>query len=308
MAKEKKDTKRMTRLQAHWILGRYFALKGIAVPFILGLAYAYYLGLLDTSDALHVGLMFVSIFALLIGTHYHNAYSDFVKGMDTESSGKDYTAGSSILPNGQATPFEVIGGAIFMYAIGLGSALHLYSSLGLHAFIPPILGLVCGVAYNEKTKYIGLGEPTLFISFGVVCTTAGFSAATGFIDWNIILISFIPGIQWTLFYTLDQATDMREDYLWGLRNLASYLAVEAYFPLSRYVESGFFSAVVWHLYLIVIGILPHQSFLGVLAFPFMFLTLIHADVKAELAANYSRYAFGTYVLLMSAGIILSRVV
>ena len=287
----------MNKLRVHWILLRPFATVGILPPMLLGFALA------GANNFINFIVAFIGTTFILYATHYHNSYSDFVRGIDNELSGKSYTKASAILPLGLASVKEVVAAAVLLYVAGLAVFVWLSLHTTVLTMIPCIIGLFCGIAYNTFGKYIGLGEILLALSFGLACTLAGYIPVACRISLKPVLASFIPGVLWTLFYTVDQVQDVHDDIRAGIRNLA--IALTGYnFPISRYIEFGFFLVISAHLYFILIHVLPASTFIALITSPLMFLSIMTCEAKNyRKGAVYLILTFGLYVLLMDLAVL-----
>jgi len=285
-----------SRLKVHWILLRPFATAGLIPPMLLGYVMA------GANDLITFLLAFIGATLILYGTHYHNSYSDYVRGIDRGVTAKAYTSASAVLPRGWVSVNEVIAGTFILYFLGVLVWVYLAVSKTPLAIIPMLIGLGCGILYNEHGKYKGYGELLLALAFGLASTLAGYIPVAGKISIEPVLVALIPGILWSLFYTMDQYQDKDEDAKLGLRNIAITLS-DNKFPISRYIEFGFFLVLVIHLFLILVGIIPPLSFISIAVSPLMFLAVLSADVNPRKSAIYLILTFGFYVLLMDLGIV-----
>lgn len=284
---------KISKLKVHWTLLRPFATVGILPPMLLGFSLAGF------KDFINFIISFIGVAFILYGTHYHNSVSDYLKGVDTKDvENKAYTSASKILPLGLASVKEVSFFAVLFYLLGV-IVFSLFRNFV--CMIPCIIGLLCGVIYNEIGKYKGFGEILLALAFGLACTLAGYVPITGKIDIKPVLVSFIPGVLWSLFYTIDQYQDIENDAKRGIVNLAVVLAGYD-FPISRYIEFGFFVVLSAHLYFILIHLIPSSTFIAVITSPLMFLSILTADKYPNRSALYLILTFGFYVLLIDLAI------
>lgn len=281
----------MNKLKVHWILLRPFATAGLVPPMLLGYALA------GANDPLHFIVAFIGATLILYGTHYHNSYSDYVRGIDRGTSGKAYTSASTLLPLGLVSKEEVIAGMTILYLSGIAVWIWLSVNVTYLAVIPMILGLSCGILYNVHGKYKGYGELLLALAFGLAATLAGYIPVAKSISIEPVLAALIPGILWSLFYTMDQYQDKDIDSRVGLRNIAIILS-DNQFPMSRYLEFGFFLTLAIHLYLILVGVLAPSTFVSIITVPLMFLSILSADTNPRKSAAYLILTFGIYVLVM----------
>ena len=255
------------------------------------------LGLATPRSLSNFLLACIGAFFILFATHYHNAYSDFRRGIDQGETGKAYTSASTILPRGLVSPREVIVIAVSYYLLGFLFYLWLAVEVSILCIIPALLGITCGISYNTYGKYIGLGEPFLGISFGLATVLAGYVTSTGCIEISPLLVSFIPGLLWALVYTMDQAQDIDTDVPRGIRNLASTLLAVP-FPLSRYLEFGVFMVLLSHIFFILVEFITPLTFTAVITIPVMFSAILTADGNRRLSAQLLLLSFGLYVTII----------
>ena len=102
-----------SRLKVHWILLRPFATAGLIPPMLLGYVMA------GANDLITFLLAFIGATLILYGTHYHNSYSDYVRGIDRGVTAKAYTSASAVLPRGWVSVNEVIAGTFILYFLGV---------------------------------------------------------------------------------------------------------------------------------------------------------------------------------------------
>lgn len=295
----------MQRWKVHWILLRPFATAGLIPPMLLGFALA------DQMTWEALGLLmwaFVGAMFILYGTHYHNSYSDFVKGLDVldpDLTPKKYTSGSQILPKGLASVREVVAGCILLYGLGLLTWIILAVHVGsIIVLIPGLIGLGCGISYNIWGKYKGYGELHLALSFGLGSTLGGYLPINPVLSWDPFLASVIPAALWSLFYTIDQYQDREEDAMWGLKNLAMKLD-EYPFPISRFLQMGYTFTMFYHLILVNIGLFSPLTFISILTIPLMFMSIAEADNNPKKAGVLTILTFGFYVILMDFAMLVS---
>ena len=293
----------MNKIEIHWILMRPFAILGLIPPFLLGaLMSSCQVGF----DLIPSIMAFIGSSMILYASHYHNSYSDYISGVDTVETtydSKGYTSASSILPRGLISTEEVMIFTVLLYMLGSLSWLVVILSTNMWAFIPYALGILCAVLYNEGGKYKGYGETLISFAFGLSITLAGYVPNAQSIDIGIIAVALIPGILWMLFYTIDQMSDSEFDKKCGIVNLAIKF-LEYDFPISRYVEFGYLSVIIFHMYLILNNILPPQSLISIASIPLAFATILCVDKNPKKGGMMALASCGLYVLLLNMGFIL----
>jgi len=290
----------MNKLKVHWILLRPFATLGLIPPFLLGLFLAG-----GTNHLLLPAMAFIGSTFILYASHYHNSYSDYIRGVDTieTTAVKGYTLASTILPQGLISETEVKLVAAILYLLGCVCWLFVICNTSILSMIPFTLGMLCAIAYNEIGKYRGWGEILMALSFGLSITLAGYIPIANTLTWETLIVALIPGMLWGLFYTMDQYQDSQNDMKCGIVNLAIKF-IEYHFPISRYLEFGFFTVLILHIYLILIGILPAQTFISIAATPIAFLAILSADTNPKKSGMLLLFAYGLYVLLMDLGFLI----
>jgi 1,4-dihydroxy-2-naphthoate octaprenyltransferase len=152
---------------ALWVSGaRPRTLTLSVVPVILGTAAA------STVGAAHLGLAGLALLTSLclqIGVNYSNDYSDGVRGTDRYRVGPPRLTGS-----GAAQASHVLAAAISFYVLGAASGVAIVV-LSQHWWLLIVGGAALAAAWlytggSRPYGYSGLGEPAVFIFFGLVAT------------------------------------------------------------------------------------------------------------------------------------------
>ena len=148
-----------------WLVGaRTHTLPAAAAPVVVGGGLASAQGafaLLPFAAAL------ASALAIQVGTNFANDYYDYVKGADTEER-RGFTR---VTQAGLASPERVRRWMAWAFAAACLPGLYLVWVGGWPILIVGLLSLAAGVAYTGgpyPLGYHGLGEPAVFVFFGLV--------------------------------------------------------------------------------------------------------------------------------------------
>lgn len=239
---------------------------------------------------------------ILFACHLDNAVSDFKRGIDRLSGGsrsKLWDSACRILPSGTLSPNLVSLFSLLLYMTGLlvGIFIAFYSTLWF--LVPLVMGLTSAFFYNRFSKYKGLGEVTLFVgTLGV--PIAGYVVVAQSLTPDACLIFIIPTLFIVTFFTFHQFFDTLTDSNRRIQNLACYLHASSS-GLVYYLIFNFFTIVIYHNFLISIGILDPKTFLSILTTPIMFFAVIETNQNINRAWKLCNITLFVYLSLMMAG-------
>jgi len=160
-----------------WVEGARLRTLPLSVsPVIAGSAVALAAGAFHPVRAL---LALVVGLAMQLGVNYSNDYSDGVRGTDAHRVGPQRLVGS-----GAATPRAVKTAAFICFGVGCLAGLALVIMSGLWWIVAVGAAIVVAAWFYTGGKhpygYIGLGEVSVFIFFGLVACGATVLVQTGF--------------------------------------------------------------------------------------------------------------------------------
>ncbi|MBD1558441.1 1,4-dihydroxy-2-naphthoate polyprenyltransferase [Vibrio sp. S9_S30] len=198
-------------------------------------------------------LALLTAILLQVLSNLANDYGDALKGTDnqdrigpvrTMQSGAvtEATMKSAILINIAITILS--GLALIFYALQSPTSIAAFLALGL-------LAIVAAIAYtvgNKPYGYIGLGDLSVFIFFGLLGVAGTFFLHTGFIDATIFLPSIGCGLLAVAVLNINNMRDIDNDAACGKRTMAVRLGAER--------------AKRYHMLLLTGGIAPFIVFLA----------------------------------------------
>ena len=155
---------------------------------------------------------------LQIGVNYANDYSDGVRGTDEVRVGP-----VRLTASGLAKPQAVKNAAYLMFFLAavFGGLLALRTSLIL-IFVGAI-AIVAAWGYTGTSKpygYMGFGELSVFIFFGVVATMGSYFAQSEIISGRAFLVSIPMGALSCAILSINNLRDRPKDALVGKRTVA----------------------------------------------------------------------------------------
>lgn len=289
------------RLTAWFTLVRPFAVPWVVSNFLLGAVYG---GL--SHDIIPLLLAILGMTLILFASHAFNAYWDFVvTKLDRSEKGskkKAYTAASLVLPSGRAEPMGVLVGSLILWFTG--SLTYIYLAWDRPLILIPLgLGLFSGIGYSVFFKTKGFGEISLFLGHGISTTTAGYIATTGSLKIETLLVSVIMGLWAALAYGVDQWKDIESDLIRRVRTVAARL--DGYnMRLSNYLQLYYFMILLYHMALIIGGILPPGTLISMLTFAPIFATIVVIDRDHDKGSLLVLTSMILYPLLMTLGLLI----
>jgi len=171
-----------------WLIGaRIKTLPAAISPVLIGTSYAEQITWINAALALIVALF------LQIAVNYANDYSDGIKGTDQNR-------------------------------IGAGSILSFNTSMWL--FIIGGISILAAWGYTGGKKpygYIGFGELSVFVFFGLVATIGSYYIQSEELNWQIFLLSIPVGCLSCAVLVINNLRDLSNDKLVGKRTLAVLL-------------------------------------------------------------------------------------
>lgn len=173
---------------------------------------------------------------LQIGVNYANDYSDGIRGTD------DYRVGPLRLTGSKSVRPEAVKLAAFAF-FGLAATSGLAIVLITGMFWLIAVGLVAIVAAwfytggKNPYGYAGLGEPAVFVFFGLVATIGTTFVQAGFIEFNAVLGGIASGLFASAVLMVNNIRDIETDKLASKKTLAVMLGKKA--------ATGLFLVMIW---------------------------------------------------------------
>ena len=201
----------------HWLQGaRPKTLYAAIAPVLVGTAFAGY-----NASLLHFFLALIVALFLQIGVNYANDYSDGIKGTDNDRVGP-----IRLVASGLAKPIRVRNAAFLSFILAALAGL-LLSYRTSWALIPiGLISIAAAWGYTAGSKpygYMGFGEVSVFIFFGVIATNGTYFVHVEQLSSEVLLASFALGALSCAILTLNNLRDLPKDAQVGKRTLAVIL-------------------------------------------------------------------------------------
>ena len=196
-----------------WVLGaRVRTLPAAVAPVLVGTSLASEIKLINAVLALVVAL------ALQIAVNFANDYSDGVRGTDTNRVGPTRLVASEL-----ATPTAVKIASLlsFLVAAIAGTLLSFNTSLWLIAVGAVSMLAAWGYTGGRRPYgYLGFGELSVFIFFGLVATVGSYYVQVEQISWNAVLLAIPMGCLSCSILVINNLRDLPQEALVNKRTLA----------------------------------------------------------------------------------------
>ena len=197
-----------------WLQGaRPKTLYAAIAPVLVGTAFAGY-----NASLLNFFLALIVALTLQIGVNYANDYSDGIKGADNDRVGP-----IRLVASGLAKPIKVRNAAFLSFALAALAGL-LLSYRTSWALIPiGLISIAAAWGYTAGSKpygYMGFGEVSVFIFFGVIATNGTYFVHVEQLSSEVLLASFALGALSCAILTLNNLRDLPKDAQVGKRTLA----------------------------------------------------------------------------------------
>ena len=170
------------------------------------------------ADFIAAGLALVVSLSLQVGVNYANDYSDGIKGTDDNRVGP-----TRLVASGLASAKSVKQAAFIAFAVSavVGLALALSTSIWLIAIgAAAILAAWTYTGSKRPYGYLGLGEISVFLFFGLVATMGSYYVQTELITWKSFLVAIPMGSLACAILAINNLRDRAQDELVGKKTLA----------------------------------------------------------------------------------------
>ncbi|WP_217522860.1 1,4-dihydroxy-2-naphthoate polyprenyltransferase [Vibrio metschnikovii] len=217
------------------------------------------------------GLALLTATLLQILSNLANDYGDALKGTDNEQRLGPMRAiqsgAVSLADMKQAMIINVLltivsGLALVFYALDSAQSIAAFLALG-------VLAILAAIAYtvgNKPYGYVGLGDISVFIFFGLLGVSGSYFLHTGQIEWRLLLPSLGCGLLAVSVLNINNMRDVENDALCGKRTVV--------------VRLGQQRAKIYHLLLLVGALCAFASYLLLqdcsawLSVPFLFSLIV----------------------------------
>ena len=240
-----------------WIIAvRPWSTPASAMPIIATLAFLFWKGA-------EINWIYgVWALAGMILFHYAgNVWSDWFdyrKKVDA-----DDTFGAKTLTTGMFQPKEILGLAIGLLVAAVACGLGLAYMTGLPLLWIGLAGAVCTVLY-PLLKYNALGDLDILLTFAFLPTIGTSYAATGAIDWNVVLIALPVGLITDGILHCNNTRDIATDKRAGINTMAMWLGTKA---AARLYAFEMVFPYIWVGICSIIGLLPLHTIIIFLTLP-----------------------------------------
>ena len=199
-----------------WLIGaRVKTLPAAISPVLIGTSYAQDINWINAALALVVALF------LQIAVNYANDYSDGIKGTDSNRVGP-----TRLVASGLASARAVKNASYFCFLIAAIAGSILSLSISKWLFVIGALSILTAWGYTGGRKpygYLGFGEVSVFVFFGLIATIGSYYIQSKEINWQIFLLSIPVGCLSCAVLVINNLRDFSNDELVGKRTLAVLL-------------------------------------------------------------------------------------
>ena len=196
-----------------WVIGaRVKTLPAAVSPVLIGTFYASEVNWINALLALIVSL------SLQIAVNYANDYSDGIRGTDTDRVGPIRLVASGLASAKLVKRASYIS---FLFAVVAGSLL----SLNISLWLIPVGGISILAAWGytggkQPYGYLGFGEFSVFIFFGLVATVGSYYVQSEQLNWQILLLSVPVCLLSCAILVINNLRDLPKDALVSKRTVA----------------------------------------------------------------------------------------
>ena len=170
------------------------------------------------ADFTMAGMALVVSLALQVGVNYANDYSDGIKGTDDNRVGP-----TRLVASGLASAKSVKQAAFLSFAVAAAVGLVLAISTSLWLVAVGAAAIFAAWTYTGSKRpygYLGLGEISVFLFFGLVATMGSYYVQTQEITWQSFIAAIPMGCLACAILAINNLRDRAQDELVGKRTLA----------------------------------------------------------------------------------------
>ena len=197
-----------------WIVGaRPRTLPAAFAPVLVATALA-----ASDADFAMAGLALVVSLSLQVGVNYANDYSDGIKGTDDNRVGP-----TRLVASGLASAKSVRQAALVSFVVAAAVGLVLAVSTSLWLIAVGAAAMFAAWTYTGSKRpygYLGLGEISVFLFFGLVATMGSYYVQTEKLTWQSFLVAIPMGCLACAILAINNLRDRAQDELVGKRTLA----------------------------------------------------------------------------------------
>ena len=197
-----------------WIIGaRPRTLPAAIAPVLVATAYAGS----NWEPIRALSALLVSL-ALQIGVNYANDYSDGIRGTDDSRIGP-----VRLTASGLASPKSVRAAALISFLFAALIGLTLAAATSWWIILVGALAINAAWGYTGGAKpygYVGLGEISVFIFFGIVATVGSYYVQTEELNLQILIVAIPMGSLACAILAINNLRDRAQDQIVGKKTLA----------------------------------------------------------------------------------------
>ena len=197
-----------------WIIGaRPRTLPAAIAPVLVATAYAGS----NWSPIRALSALLVSL-SLQIGVNYANDYSDGIRGTDDSRIGP-----VRLTASGLATPKSVRNAALISFLIAALIGLTLAAATSWWVILVGAGAINAAWGYTGGAKpygYVGLGEISVFIFFGIVATVGSYYVQVEELNLQIFIVAIPMGTLACAILAINNLRDRAQDQIVGKKTLA----------------------------------------------------------------------------------------
>ena len=197
-----------------WIVGaRARTLPAAIAPVLVATSLA-----ASEADFAMAGLALIVSLALQVGVNYANDYSDGIKGTDDNRIGP-----TRLVASGLASAKSVKQAAFISFAVAAVAGLVLAAFTSFWLVAVGAAAIFAAWTYTGSKRpygYLGLGEISVFLFFGLVATMGSFYVQTQELTLQSFIVAIPMGCLACAILAINNLRDRAQDELVGKRTLA----------------------------------------------------------------------------------------
>ena len=240
-----------------WMIAvRPWSIPASAMPIIVTIAYLFWKG--AEISWLNGALALVGMILFHLAGNTWSDYFDYKKKVDA-----DDTYGAKTLTTGMFEPSEIKWLSIGLMTAGMACGIALLIMTGLPLLWIGLAGVICTLLY-PMMKFNALGDLDILLTFAFLPTIGTSYAATGAIDWSVLIVALPVGLITDGILHSNNTRDMVPDKRAQIKTLAMGLGTK--------VSSVMYSfevlfPFVWIVACVVMKVMPWPALAALVAFP-----------------------------------------
>ncbi len=247
----------------YWIYAAQpWFLPASVAPALVGYSYLFYLykaGAVSDVNWFNGIIAVLGVMIIHLSANTMGEYHDYVNGVDQ----KEKTGPIRVLVLGIFKPKTILIYGLCMLAVGSAIGVYLLFQTGWPLLIFGFVG-VFSAAFYHKFKYKALGEPIIFLTFGLMIALGVVYVLTLQIIWSTLLVVAPTGLLIVAILHANNIRDMELDESAGVRTQAINLGVEG----SQIVyQTLLYVAYLLIALAVMVNVLHPASFLVLLSYP-----------------------------------------